>query len=126
MKTITLKKDYDSVIEYINSLTDEEKVRLHNDFCRNCNYPDNEIYINDEEFFNTFFSNNVIEAVRAVSYGEYNYCHEYVMFDGYGNLQSFNYPDEYIFSPDIASDILENPENYDIDLEEEETEEENS
>lgn len=32
-----------------------------------------EYYENDDDFFNTYFSNNVIEAVRAVSFGDYNY-----------------------------------------------------
>ena len=45
---------------------------------------------NDEEFFNTFFYNNPTEAVRSAYYGDYNYCDDYVRFNGYGNLESFN------------------------------------
>ena len=45
---------------------------------------------NDEEFFNTFFPDNPMEAVRASWYGDYNYCDDYVRFNGYGNLESFN------------------------------------
>ena len=45
---------------------------------------------NDEEFFNTFFYNNPMEAVRSSYYGDYNYCDDYVRFNGYGNLESFN------------------------------------
>lgn len=41
---------------------------------------------NDEEFFNTYFCNNPMEAVRSVSFGEYNFNDEYVRFNGYGNL----------------------------------------
>ena len=47
-----------------------------------------EYWNNDEEFFNTFFPNNPTEAVRSVYYGDYNYCDDYVKFDGYGNLKS--------------------------------------
>ena len=47
-------------------------------------------YENDEEFFNTFFYNNPTEAVRSAYYGDYNYCDDYVRFNGYGNLVSFN------------------------------------
>ena len=49
-----------------------------------------EYWNNDEEFFNTFFYNNPTEAVRSSYYGDYNYCDEYVRFNGYGNLESFN------------------------------------
>ena len=49
-----------------------------------------EYWDNDEEFFNTFFYNNPMEAVRASYYGDYNYCDDYVRFNGYGNLESFN------------------------------------
>ena len=49
-----------------------------------------EYWNNDDEFFNTFFSNNPTEAVRSAYYGNYNYCDEYVRFNGYGNLESFN------------------------------------
>lgn len=46
------------------------------------------VYENDEEFFNLFFQNNPIEAVRAALYGNYNYNDEYVKFNGYDNLES--------------------------------------
>ena len=45
-------------------------------------------YENDDEFFNIFFQNNIISAVRAVSYGNYNYMDEFVRINVYGNLES--------------------------------------
>ena len=51
-----------------------------------------EYWENDEEFFNTFFSDNPMEVARATFYGNYKYCDPYVRFNGYGNLESF---DEY-------------------------------
>lgn len=47
-------------------------------------------YDNDEDFFRTFFNNNIDEAVRAVCYGDYRYMDAYVQFNGYGNLESKN------------------------------------
>ena len=70
-----------------------------------------EYWDNDEEFFNTFFYNNPTEAVRSAYYGDYNYCDNYVRFNGYGNLESFNDYDlekeykEYI--DDITKSFLE-------------------
>ena len=47
-----------------------------------------EFFDNDDEIFNTFFSNNPTEAVRSAYYGDYNYCDDWVKFDGYMNLKS--------------------------------------
>ena len=43
---------------------------------------------NDDEFFSVYFGGNVLEAVRAVCFGEYNYSDDYVRFDAYNNLVS--------------------------------------
>ena len=70
-----------------------------------------EYWDNDEEFFNTFFYNNPMEAVRSSYYGDYNYCDDYVKFNGYGNLESANEYDlvkryeEYI--DDIVKALIE-------------------
>lgn len=47
-------------------------------------------YENDEDFFNAFFSDNPMEVARATFYGNYKYCDQYVRFNGYGNLDSFD------------------------------------
>lgn len=122
MKT-TIKNNLEAAIEYLNSLDNNELVNIHNEYCQSAGYGDDEIYTNDEEFFNTFFSGKVIEAVRAVSYGEFNFSDEFVKFNGYGNLESFNRPEDHVDINAIAADILENPHNYyDIEIEEEEEE----
>lgn len=71
---------------------------------------------NDEDFFNTYFENRVDEAVRAVCYGEYNYTDEYVRFNAYGNLESF---DEWQVENEITSYATEIIERY-LELLEEE------
>jgi len=115
----TISKTLEAITDYLNELDNAELVNIHNEYCQSCNYSDDEIYNNDEEFFNMFFEGKVLEAVRAVSFGEYNYSNDYVKFNGYGNLESFNSPLEHVDIESIASDILENPENYHgIELEE--------
>ena len=92
-----------------------------------------EYWENDEEFFNTFFLENPMEVARATFYGDYRYCDQYVRFNGYGNLESF---DEYeamkeikAYIDDIVTCLLECWEELYIDdqlvelLEEEEEEE---
>ena len=91
-------------------------------------------YENDEDFFNTFFADNPMEVARATFYGNYKYCDEFVRFNGYGNLESF---DEYeamkeikAYIDDIVTCLLECWEELYIDdhlvelLEEDEEEEE--
>lgn len=78
-----------------------------------------EYYENDDDFFNTYFSNNVIEAVRAVSFGDYNYSDDYVRFDAYGNLESASEYEYYSelenYADEIAERYLELVESGDID-----------
>ena len=73
---------------------------------------------NNEEFFNTFFHNKPMDAIRSSFYGSYNYCDKYVKFDGYGNLSSFNVhelEDEYeYYIDDIVDSLLEHYEEIDI------------
>lgn len=120
MKTEVVKT-IEAVTEWLNDLSDSELIQVHNEFCQECNYPDNEIHNNDEDFFNTFFSNDVIKAVQATSYGEYKYADKYVQFNGQGNLNSSNSVEELASISDIARAIVDdNFEPSDIELIEEE------
>lgn len=120
----------DKLTELINEMDSSDLVALNNAYCQSANYSDDEIYDNDEEFFNMFFEGKVIEAVRAVSFGEYNYSDDYVKFNGYGNLESMNYlePKDLVESVStIVERIIENPEDFDMfDLDDIKEELENS
>ena len=104
-------KNYEEIKNYLLNHVDEIRdiVIEINSIDNSLNYL--EYYENDEEFFNTFFYNNPTEAVRSAYYGDYNYCDNYVRFNGYGNLESFNDYDlekeykEYI--DDIIKSFLE-------------------
>ena len=77
-----------------------------------------EYWNNNEEFFNTFFHNKPMGALRSSYYGNYNYCDKYVKFDGYDNLSSFNeheLTDEYeYYIDDIVNSLLEHYEEMNI------------
>jgi len=79
-----------TIIEQINNLSKSELIELNNIYAQSIGSKD-EIYGNDEDFFEAFFSGNVNEALRAAHFGEYNYLDDYVKFNGYGNLESFNF-----------------------------------
>jgi hypothetical protein len=110
----------DLLLELLQSLNDDDKMRLHNEIMYELQYDDDEIFYNDDEFFNTYFENRVLEAVRSISYGDYTYTHEFIRFNGYGNLETFNSYnlDDYILYDEIIDYLLENDcellKNYDL------------
>lgn len=79
------------LVNQIKEMNEQQLIELNNTYCMEFNYLDNEVYENDDYFFETFFDGKVIEAVRACHFGDYNYSDNYVKFNGYGNLESFRY-----------------------------------
>lgn len=118
-----------AIIEEINCFDNDQMVQLNNEYCDQQNYPDDQIYSNDANFFADVYGGDVMEAVRAVSYGEYNYTHDYVKLNGYGNLESMNVIDEDDLCESIdtiAEEVADNFHNYDhlFDLDEDDFEDE--
>ena len=77
------------IIEAINAMDESELVQLNNEYCQSINASDSEIYGNDEDFFEVFFSGSPMRLAQAICYGDYHYYHDYVRFNGYGNLETF-------------------------------------
>jgi hypothetical protein len=101
--------------DYLQGLSDDNKISIHNETMQEINYYDDEIHYNDDDFFNTYFENKPLEAVRSAKYGDYNYVDEYVRFNGYGNLESFNTYnlDDYILYDEIVDHMVDE-EDYSI------------
>ena len=78
-----------NIIDSINAMDASELIQLNNEYCMSINAPDSEIYTNDEDFFITFFSDSPMRLAQAICYGDYHYYNEYVRFNGYGNLETF-------------------------------------
>ena len=118
-----------AIIEEINCFDNDQMVQLNNEYCDQQNYPDDQIYSNDANFFADVYGGDVMEAVRAVSYGDYNYSHDWVKLNGYGNLESMNVIDEDDLCESIdtiAEEVADNFHNYDhlFDLDKDDFEEE--
>ena len=110
-------KRNDLVLEYLENLSDDKLLSAHNQMCRNQNRYDDEIYFNEEEFFeNNFNGRSPFYVLQRAAYGTYDVNDEYVKFDGYANLKSFNFLKDEIYLSEIVEDILENPNDYDIEL----------
>lgn len=102
------------LIDLIEGFDSNQIFELNNLFCEHAHYYDNFIYCNDDEFLETFFASKT-DVARAVQFGDYNIYHDYVRFNGYGNLESMDFlnvddlPD---LTMTIADYILENYEDF--------------
>ena len=104
----------DLVIDAINDLNTYDLVTLNNIYCQENNMPDSEIYENNDEFLETYFT-DVPSAVKAVHFGDYRYSDAWVWFNGYANLESKNYMEtsDLVELVDvIAEHVIDNPSEY--------------
>ena len=77
------------VYDHIINLDADDLMQLHNEYCEANNYPDDMIYINDGEFIDMVYpSASEFAKALANADGQYCYNHDFVRFDGYGDLES--------------------------------------
>lgn len=103
----------EKIMEAINHEMDNvDIINLWNECVFETNLPGDEIFDNDETFFEETFS-SPYDAVLAVTNGEYNECEKYIAFDGYDNVVTFDYWDDENSPIDIGSLVdwlMENPD----------------
>ena len=110
----TTAQTIEQIINVIDKMDNFELVQLNNEYCQSANYYDSEIFENDDDFFHTFFANDTLRAIQATQFGDYRYHDNFVTFDGYGNLTSFNSVINNLCElvPTIAAYIVENPDDF--------------
>lgn len=90
----TLNKDLSAIQlpQVIEQLKQDDSILLqaYSEYSAENGY--DSVYDNDEDSINMMFE-NTHDALRAAFYGDYNPSHAYFTFNGYGNLQSFEYLD---------------------------------
>lgn len=79
-----------SNLEKFEALNVSTQIALHNEYCQENGYSDDEIFDFDDEFFNMFFEGKPMEAARATQFGDVNWSDDYIHFNGYGNLESIS------------------------------------
>lgn len=89
------------IISLLKEIDTDVLIRVWNTYCSDENM-DDYIYENDDYNINEMFS-KPDEALRSAFYGDYRYNDDYFVFNGYGNLDSF---DEYDADNHIDFDIL--------------------
>lgn len=118
----------EEIREIIDNMNADEQVAIHNRYCDEVGYSDDEIFSMDE--INEWLAGkDPDEILRMAFYGDFRPCDEYFCFNGYANLESTDYPDEWIDIDDIVDYIIDNDEDFDNDeirdiLDEDEEEEE--
>ena len=98
---------YEQIMKTLEEMTTRELVEVHNKYCEAYNDMDNGIFENDDGFLEAYFMERPAELAMAIQYGDYRYSDDYVQFNGYGNLESFNYTDGHVFLSDIADYIAD-------------------
>jgi hypothetical protein len=123
-----MKNQISKIVEKLKDSKDSVLVDVNNIYCSENGFDGDEIYSNDVDFLNTYFT-DVDQAVRAVCYGEYKYMDAWVKFNGYGNLETLNYvtTNDLVESVEtIAEYIFDNKEGFqhilDLEFDDEEIE----
>ena len=95
----------EKLIDFINGLSVEEKLALHNAYCDAANCMDDCIYAMDEleEVLNGV---DKWEFARMIRFGGFDCTKDFWSFNGYGNLVSYNAWELPIYAEDIADYIL--------------------
>ena len=121
MAKISLEK----FTEEFNNLSSNNKIAIYNEYCSEHGDTDKMLYDFDEEFFETAFGNDPIEAARATFFGDIqNWSDEYIRFNGYGNLESLSEYDAVEVAEDHVDDIYEYEDVWEYYIESEEDEDE--
>lgn len=109
MNESELEKIFKYIELDIENFDDNDWVNKWNEYCQENRYDDNEIWCFDDDFFNTFFEGrDPMELVRLGSFSELNWSDEYIKFNGYGNLESFNNPENTIDKTALIDWMIEN------------------
>lgn len=103
-------KSYDEKVEAIKNIIEDmdtsDAVALHNEWCYKTNNYDDEI-IEMERFDELCGSMTPLDIARSIVYGDFNPNHDYFYYNGYGNFESANFPTDWIYPGDIASDVVD-------------------
>ena len=110
-----MKPTKDNILQWLNTRYDNELVYIFNQYAGNISHEPIEFFVDPDYFFNEIFSTPA-DAARAVYAGNVSYNDRFIIFNGYGNLQSFDDPAKYLESrgllDDLAEAIAEDPDAY--------------
>ena len=99
------------IVDYINSMNDEEIIELHNLYCEAAECEDDRIY-SMYELDELLEGRTPTDILSMGFYGDFRPQHDFFWFNGYGNLESADYITNMpIYAIDIANYILSNEDS---------------
>ncbi len=98
------------LIRVLEDLDSDELVKIHNEYCEKCNYPDDEIF-NMDDFEEIIGNPSYMTLAQMIYCGNFNPNEKYWWYDSYGNIKSADYPesnygDQQIYISDIANAMI--------------------
>ena len=116
--------------DLLENMSESQLYIITNEYFDKAEYYDDRIY-DMEEFDEMISGMSPWNIATKIFYGDFNPYHNYFKFDGYSNLQSFDYISDEVDLEKIADYIIDNDEDFDnsdireiLDEENEEDEEE--
>lgn len=104
-------KTTEQITELLEDLSDNDLFNYWNDYQDEIS-GEQHVYEFEENFFTEYFS-NPYEAARATYFGKIeSWNNKYIMFNGFGNLESSNYLSDMISIYDLANHIEANQDDF--------------
>lgn len=107
------QNDIDKIYQYLEvaeKIENSDWVSLWNTYCSE-NSIESELFDFDDDFFDTFFEGKPYEAARATAFGNVNFSHDYIYFNGYANLETTSNEDDIIDYDELICWLIEHPES---------------
>lgn len=95
----------DEVLEMLRDMNDSDLVAVHNEYCDKVSYYDDRIY-DMYEINDLLYGRSPLEIITDARDVDAN--DSYIRYDGYGNLESTDYPQDWMDLDEIADYIVEN------------------
>ena len=95
----------DEVLEMLRDMNDNDLVAVHNEYCEKVRYDDDRIYYMEElnELMYGMKPLDILREARDVDTND-----DWIRWNGYGNLESTDCPEDWMDLDEIADYIVEN------------------
>ena len=94
------------IIKWLENQSTDRAIAVWNQYCGETGQTDSYIF-SMEEFNDEMMSFDPIEIADKISYGSFTSGDNYFWFNGYGNLESADYPEVEGNSPFYAEEVAE-------------------
>jgi hypothetical protein len=105
MSTSNIQDIYNYMALGLEDYNDSQWLTLHNEYCDSNNCGSEYIYDFEASFIESCGSK--MEVMRATLFGEVNWSHSYIKYDGYGNFETLSSIEEYLKKVGMKDTLIE-------------------